>query len=101
MTALPSWSPPAATWVDKNGRLTVEAQRWLRDLWFRVGGANAPSNADIAITEYADSGIEESKAEMFRIRGNLETEINRIEELRAILYEQAKRIDALEQGLSL
>jgi len=38
--------------------------RALGDLFIRVGGANAPSNSELALTDDDDSGLEEFKAEL-------------------------------------
>ncbi len=127
MTSLAAWSPPQAGWcLDASGRplpLTVEAQRWLTYLYLRVGGPTAPSNADIAVTEYADSGIEESKWITHQLRSDLEqaqtdnhslralveTMMQRVCEqseadnnsLRAIVETLARRVSDLEQGQNL
>jgi hypothetical protein len=98
VTSLSAWSPPRAAWTLPDGRLTVEAQRWLRDLYLRVGGAEAPSNADIAVTEYADSGIEESKAELFRLRDEMATAVSMLSEMRARLDSAEREINGLKQG---
>jgi hypothetical protein len=56
--------PARVQFVDANGRLTPEAVRALTTLFIRVGGSNAPSNSELAISDDDDSGLEEIKAEI-------------------------------------
>ena len=40
MTAIAPWDPARTDWIDqRTGKLSREAQIWLRDLWARTGGA--------------------------------------------------------------
>ena len=113
MTSIASWAPPGAKWTHPDGSLTIEAQRWLRDLWLRIGGANAPSNTDLAATEYADAGIEEIRAGMFRSTDSLaqsiservgaieseRVELSNLSDLAARVEELERELNALKQGL--
>lgn len=102
MTILQQYSPPGAPWVDpQTGLLTMSASVWLRDLWMRVGGATAPTNTDLAAVEYADAGIEELKAAVYVMRTDLESALTANRELAELVAEQAKRIEALEQGVEV
>lgn len=47
-TALPQYSAPNSPFVGADGRLTYAANVFLRDLWLRVGGSSAMSNAELA-----------------------------------------------------
>jgi len=113
MTVLQQFSPPGAPWVDpQTGMLTMSASVWLRDLYLRVGGSVAPSNNDLAVTEYADAGIEETKAELAALANTAMQQPAAIPQaqdfvpdevgaLRAELAAAIARIEALEQGTSL
>lgn len=56
--------PARVRFVDQNGLLTTEAFKALRALFERVGGASAPSNSELAVSDDDDSGLEEFKAEI-------------------------------------
>lgn len=55
MSKLPQFSAPNAPFVGPDGRLTYAANVFLRDLWLRVGGADAPTNGDLE--GFADAAL--------------------------------------------
>lgn len=97
MSSIPQYSSVNAPFVDpQTGILSYAANVWLRDLWNRTGGATAPSNNDLATTEYADAGIEENKAATYALADQLNA--FDVSGLLATIAELAKRVEALEQG---
>ncbi len=60
-TAL-SLFPSRIRFVNADGTLTPEAYRALSNLLYRVGGPVAPSINDLDVQQYADAGIEETRA---------------------------------------
>jgi hypothetical protein len=57
--------PARVALVDiRTGHLTPEGYRAFTTLFERVGGASAPSNSELAISDDDDSGLEEFKAEI-------------------------------------
>lgn len=109
MTAIPQFSASNAPFVEADGRLSFAANVWLRDLWLRVGGANAPSNTDLQAQEYADAGIEEAKAQLFAFQDAISKTpslafdasqldpLSELSSLRAEVDALRNRLDALEQ----
>jgi hypothetical protein len=70
--ALNLFDPRRSDWtIPGTSKLTREAQIFLRDLWSRTGGALAPSNNDLAASQFEDAGIEEIRADVFRLRDEL------------------------------
>jgi hypothetical protein len=59
---IPQYSAVNGPFVSPDGRLTMAGNVFLRELWLRGGGAIAPSNDELLLSEYADAGIEEIKA---------------------------------------
>jgi hypothetical protein len=87
MTEIAQFSAPNTPWVTADGRLTFAANVFLRDLWLRAGGSSAPTNNDLALSEYADAGIEELKAAFFSsVNEYGQIPGGGLEELRAALY---------------
>jgi hypothetical protein len=57
-----------------DGRAITIDQAWdlfLRALVERVGGTEAPSNTELALAQYDDAGLEEMKAELYRLRDDV------------------------------
>ena len=79
-------------------------------LFDRVGGYEAPSITDLAVTEYADAGVEETKFELYRLADEfrqspiaalqvqVETLIAEASEQRDQIAELTKTIQDLKQG---
>jgi hypothetical protein len=64
MSDLNLYAPTNGAWVDPaTGRLTANAQIWLRDLWNRVGGYRALSPKELeALIEIAQAAAEAAQA---------------------------------------
>lgn len=110
---IPQYSAVNGPFVSPDGRLTFAGNVFLRELWLRGGGSNAPSNDELLLSEYADAGIEETKATLFALADTIaaapiqtphaqrDDEDGQISALREELAAALKRIDALEQGFQL
>ena len=106
------------------GVITREWYRFFEQVFIRVGGNSAQSNDELTVDLHDDAGIEELKADAYRIRDELnltpqplpqtdyqdqappgafftpiEDPNGRIEALQAQLNALAIEIDALKQGL--
>jgi hypothetical protein len=123
MPAIPQYSAVNAPFTEPStGRLTLAANVFLRDLWERVGGAVAPTNKELAATEYADAGIESMQLdiyelrdtlfatvpppdtlaqEVYRLRDELFAMTTQANDLRALLQVLTVRVEAIEQGIEL
>lgn len=62
MPNIAQYSAVNGPFVAPDGRLSFAANVFLRELWLRGGGSIAPTNNELQASEYADAGIEESKA---------------------------------------
>lgn len=99
--------------VNADGRLSLAGSVFLRELWLRGGGAIAPTNDELLLSEYADAGIEEAKATLYALadttamapiqtpHAQFDDASGELSGLRAELDAMRKRIDALEQGYQL
>jgi len=64
--------PPRVHLVDQaTGLVSKEWYRYFLDLQERVGGVSAPSNSELAESAPDDSGIEETRAELYSLRDSL------------------------------
>jgi hypothetical protein len=68
---IPQYSAVNGPFVSPDGRLTMAGNVFLRELWLRGGGAIAPSNDELLLSEYADAGIEELKATVYALTDEL------------------------------
>jgi prophage DNA circulation protein len=97
MAAIPQYSAVNAPFVDPStGRLTLAANVFLRDLWERTGGAVAPTNTELAATEYADAGIESMQLDIYELRDTLFAMTSEVNSLRALVQSLDTRVSALE-----
>ena len=108
--AVPQYSAVNGPFVNADGRLSFAASVFLREMWIRAGGAIAPSNDELLLSEYADAGIEETKATLFALADTVavapiptqhaqrDDGSGELSALREELAAALKRIDALEQG---
>ena len=100
--AIQQFSPPHAPFVDlSTGSLTQEASIFIREIWLRLGGASAPNNNELSVTEYADAGIEELKFDAYRLRDELGLALGQVAQLAAMVDVLSKRIEGLEMGVSI
>jgi hypothetical protein len=83
------------------GQLTFAGNVFLRDLWLRGGGAVAPTNTELAATEYADAGIESMQLDIYELRDTLFAMTTQANDLRALLQVLTVRVEAIEQGTEL
>lgn len=55
-------------WVDtRTGLLTYEAQRFLNQVFVRIGGPEGQTNTELVVDQYDDAGIEEMRHSMYGI----------------------------------
>lgn len=65
MATVLSLFPARIRFVDDDGTLTPEAYRALQTLMVRVGGPIAPTINELDAQQYADAGIEETRALLY------------------------------------
>lgn len=65
MTTVLNLFPARIQFVSADGRLTPEAYRALQTLMVRVGGPVAPTINELDAQQYADAGIEETRALLY------------------------------------
>lgn len=105
--------PPRVAFVDpRTGMITREWYLFLQGVFMRVGGANGSSTPDIVASLSEDAGSSETNALIFAIEqatnqippdsvipvDPIQTEIS---ELREIVAELKKDLEAIRQGTSL
>ena len=105
-------------YVSINGqRMPVEVHpEYLRafdSIVERVGGVSGSSTNDLTLSQFEDAGIEEHKHALFRLTDDVwqlppmvdlsaahEDKAPGVEELRALVAELTKAVEALQQGLT-
>lgn len=89
-----------------------EYLRWFESLTGRVGGVTGAGTNDLALSQFEDAGIEEHKHAMFRLTDDMgqfppvvempaiDDQPSGVEELRALVAELTKAVEALQQGMT-
>lgn len=72
--------------------VSTEFYRWMHDITERVGGVDGASTTDLAASQFEDAGIEESKAELYRMRDEMR-------QVEGLVYALLARITALESKI--
>lgn len=104
--------PARIRFVNADGTLSPEAYRALQSLSYRVGGVVAPTIPDLDVQQYADAGIEETKAQLNALQNDLamlppavqcviEALTSEVSELRAQLAVLTTQLNDLQQGVEL
>ena len=98
----------------QTGVITREWYKFFEQLFVRSGGSIAPTNDDLARDLPEDAGIEETKADLYRLRDEANSqpptggfftpvpaEDGRLQALEAELARLVKEVEALKQGVIL
>lgn len=80
--------------------ISPEWYRWARDITERAGGVTGMGSHELALSQFEDAGIEETKALLYVTSDSLAQQ-NEIAQLRELVAVLAARIEAIEQGVSL
>lgn len=71
MATILSLFPARIAFVNADGTLTPEAYRALQTLMVRVGGPVAPTINELDAQQYADAGIEETRAMLYAVTNEI------------------------------
>lgn len=80
--------------------ISQEWFRWARDITERAGGVTGMGSEELAMSQFEDAGIEETKALLYAVNDS-QAQANEIAELREQVLALLLRIEAIEQGVSL
>lgn len=95
------------------GTITREWYRFFEQMFSRVGGTYSQTNNELAVDLHDDAGIEETKADLYRLRDEVgsippsqQTQDTsdphgRIEALEAALLRLTQEVEAIKQGSML
>lgn len=94
----------------KTGVITMPWTKFFQQVFERIGGAEGQTNTELVQDAYADAGIEEMKAEFFKLidesrsgpppitQLQQDDQSARLEAIEAQMHALFKEIDALKQG---
>lgn len=93
--------PPRVAITDGTGVVTREWYRYFQDLQERVGGYDSATIAELSSSAFEDAGIEEAKADMYRLRDDLMTAprselVAAVEHMETQLAELAAQMSVLQ-----
>ena len=106
--------PRAQIPLTLNGNaISAEWYRWAHDITIRAGGVDGSSNSELAMSQFEDAGIEETKALLYSLADDVrqgraeevQTLMDKaqalestVSDLVAAVAELSKAVEALSQG---
>ena len=107
--------PSRAPMVGANGLVSADWYRFFHDLTQRVGGVTGNGTEDLTLSQFEDAGIEETKAWLYKLSDDIaqnplaaesipqqmEAMTAEIEELRGLVLELRRDLEAAQQGTTL